>query len=137
MKMTTAKFKPIPRETADRLIGFIDRRNLGKSVEIDGKTYTLDFISHNSSAFFKSRGLSVYFRVNRSIVRISDHWAASVGNDRSRKLNCGSISGKCWVMDGVCERLSCSTYAGKYPFVMLAGICGLTALNKTCDHFTA
>jgi hypothetical protein len=135
--MTTAKFKPIPRETANRLIGFIDRRNLGKSTEIDGKTYTLDFISHNSNAFFKARGLSVYFRVGRSIVRISDHWAASVGNERSRKLNCGSISGKSWTMDGASERLPCFTYAGKYPFVMLAGICGLNSLNKTCGHFAA
>lgn len=135
--MTSAAFKPIPITLANKLLAFLDRRNLNKSIEIDGKSYELIFISQNSSAFFKSRGLSVYFKTGRSIIRISDHWAQSIGNDRSRKLNCGSISGKSWVMSAAAPRVYCSKYAGKFDWVMLAGICGLSALNKTCDHFSA
>lgn len=134
---STAKFKPIDPVLAQKLLAFVDRRNLEKAVEIDGTTYTLVYISQNSSAFFQSRGLSVYFKTGRSIIRISDHWAKSVGNDKSRKLNCGSISGKTWIMDGETQRISFDKYSGKYPWVMLAGKCGLTSLNKTCDHFSA
>lgn len=135
--IASAKFKPIDPALAKKLLAFVGRPNLGHAVEIDGVTYTLVYISQNSSAFFRSRGLSVYFKTGRSIVRISDHWSESIGNDRSRKLNCGSISGKIWVMAGATARIEFGKYAGKYPWVMLAGKCGLTSLNKTCDHFSA
>lgn len=131
-----ATFKHIDSNLAKALIAFIDRRNLGKSVDVDGKSYRLDYISHNSSAYWQSRGLSVYFRCGRSIIRISDHWSQSNGFDRSKKLNCGSISGKWWTIENAgAAKLYCSKYAGKFPFEMLAGICGLSALNKECDHW--
>lgn len=131
-----AKFREIPTAVARELIGFIDRRNIGKSLEIDGVSYTLDYISHNSSAFWRSRGLSVYFRTRRSVIRISDHWSSSNGFERSRKLNCGPISGKTWVIDNTSRtRLACFKYAGRFPFEMLAGICGLSVLNRECDHW--
>lgn len=130
-----ATFKKINSKVARQLVDFIDRRNLGKAVVIDGKEYVLDHISHNPSGFFNSRGLSVYFRVGKSIVRISDHWAASPeAFARSRKLNCGHISGKQWVTEAV-EKVYCHKYAGRFPFEMLAGICGLSVLNKECDHW--
>lgn len=131
-----AKFKPIDPALARALLEFVDRRNLGKTVEIDGQDYVLSYISQNSNAFFQSRGLSIYFKTARSIIRISDHWSKSLGNDRSRKLNCGSISGKTWILDGATDRISFDRYAGKYPWVMLAGRCGLASLNKTCDHWS-
>lgn len=135
--MTTATFKPLPRHIAQALADFITVKNLNQSVEIDSKAYTLVFISHNTSAFWRSRGLSAYFKTGRSIVRVSDHWAASEGYDRSRKLNCGSISGKKWVLTGKAEKVSATWRAGKYPWELLAGTCGLSSLNKTCDHFSA
>jgi len=131
-----ATFTEIPADIANQLVAFIDRRNLGRAIEIDGTSYTLDFISHNTNAFFQSRGLSVYFRAGRSVIRISDHWSSSTGFERSRKLNCGSISGKQWNIDNRSGRkVFCPKYAGRFPFEMLAGRCGLTVLNRECDHW--
>lgn len=113
-------FTPISNKLAYQLLEFVDRRNIDKSIVIDGKTYKLNHISVNSNQFWKSRGFSCYFRVDRSIVRISDHWASSVGNDKSRKLNCGQISGKRWNI-GISDRLFFGKYAGKYSWVLLAG----------------
>lgn len=133
-----ATFHEIPHDLARQLVDFIDRRNLGKSVTIDGVDYTLDFISHNTSAFFRSRGLSVYFRTGRSVIRISDHWSRSSHFERSRKLNCGSISGKTWEIENKSGRkVQCARYAGRFPFEMLAGRCGLSVLNRECDHWSA
>lgn len=131
----TAIFQPIASALTLALLDFVGAKNLNKTVEIDGKSYTLVFISKNSSAFFRSRGLSVYFKTGRSIIRISDHWAASVGNDKSRKLNCGGISGNRWIMTKSAPRIYFGRFCGKYPWVMLAGKCGLRSLNRTCDHF--
>lgn len=134
--MPTATFKQIPNDLANKLLAFVDRRNLGKSTEIDGVSYTLDHISQNSSKFWKSRGLSVYFRAGRSVIRISDHWSKSTGNDRSRKLNCGFIGDCQWFIDNDGGApLSLDKYAGKFPWKMLAGKCSLATLNKTCDHW--
>lgn len=131
-----ATFQEIPAPLAMALIDFIDRRNIGKSIEFEGVEYVLDFISHNTSAFFQSRGLSVYFRTGRSVIRISDHWSASNHNARSGKLNCGLISGKRWEIDNRSTRkLACFRYAGRFPFQMLAGKCGLSVLNRECDHW--
>ena len=135
--MTTATFKALDTKTAQALASFIGNRNYQKSIEIDGRSYTLVYISRNSSAFFRSRGLSAYFKTGRSIVRISDHWAMSEGYDKSRKLNCGSISGKNWVLSGKTAKVICDWNAGRFGWEMLAGICGLASLNKTCDHFSA
>lgn len=135
--MNKATFKPVSRDIAQRLADFICSKNVGKSVAINGETYRLDYISRNSSQFFRSRGLSAYFRVGRSVVRISDHWSKSKGHERSRKLNCVSISGKQWELAGRSEKIYLSWQSGKYPWVLLAGRCGLSSLNKTCDHFTS
>lgn len=70
-------FQEIPNELAHKLLDFASKTRIGRTIEIDGKLYRLDHISQNSSRFFKSRGMSVYYRVDRSIIRISDHWCAS------------------------------------------------------------
>lgn len=129
-------FRPIPDTIANQLLEFATRPRIGKSIDIEGETYTLDYISQNSNRFFQSRGMSVYYRVGRSVVRISDHWSASNHHPRSRKLNCGSISGQFWGIDNSsANTLSWGRYAGQYAWVMLAGRAGLSRLNKTCDHW--
>jgi hypothetical protein len=128
-------FTPIEISLANKLIEFISRKNLGKTIIIDNKKYKLEFISHNSNSFFKTRRLSVYFKVDKSIIRISDHWVKSVGNNKSHKLNCHSISGKNWIINKKTERIYCTWNCGRYPWVMLAGKAGLSKLNKSCDHF--
>jgi hypothetical protein len=132
-----ATFKPIDTSIAQKLADLISAKNLNRSFDIDGKTYTLVYISLNKCTFFRSRGLSAYFKTGRSIVRISDHWAKSQGFDRSYKLNCGSIAGKFWELKGGADKVFTNWHCGKYRWELLAGICGLTKLNKTCDHFTA
>jgi hypothetical protein len=134
--MPRITFQQIPNELAYRLLAFASKTRMGRTIEIDGKAYKLDHISQNSSQFYKSRGMSVYFRVDRSVIRISDHWCASNHHPRSRKLNCGSISGQFWAIDnGTADTLSWMPYAKQYPWVMLAGRAGLSVLNQTCDHW--
>ena len=129
-------FKPISDEIALQLIAFVNQRNLGKSITIDGKTYTLDHISIGKSAFWKSRSYSVYFRVGRSVVRISDHWSETTHHPRSQKLNCGAIRSAYWVLADKSRQTLESTYqSGQYPWALKAGIAGLTALNKSVDHW--
>lgn len=135
--MVDVTFRSIAPFLAQSLISFsLDRRNLGKSIEIENKIYTFDYVSRNTSAFFKSRGLSIYFTVDRSVIRISDHWASSHGFDRSGKLNCVSISGKAWhIGKGAAEIMIYGHSCGKYPFRSLAGIAAKSKLNCTCDHW--
>ncbi|MFZ2871274.1 hypothetical protein [Zavarzinia sp.] len=134
--MSEAIFSPIPREIAQRLAEFASRRNLGKTVEVEGQSYTLDYISASSRQRLKSRGLSLYFRAAGHVIRISDHWAESEGNDGSRKLNCGSISGKRWRLGEQAEHIYYYGKGGRrFPFRLLAGRCSVAILNQTCDHW--
>ena len=128
-------FKSIDEKLATELLDFAQYSNIGQITEIDGASYKLDHISRSSSSFFKSRGLSIYYRHKKSVIRISDHWSASVGNDRSRKLNCGLIDGHKWIVSKS-EKVETHKFGGgKYAFQMLAGIAGLSTLNKTCEHW--
>lgn len=132
-KNTAANFRPLDLAVAEELVNFAaTRRNIGKSIELAGRSFTLDHISHNTSAFWKSRGLSIYFQSDRSVVRISDHWSQSRGNPRSRKLNCGRISSSYWtIRNRPGEFVLCHSHsAGKYPYKMLAGILGLTGFER-------
>lgn len=130
-------WRAVPDDLARALLEFANHRNLGKTLEVEGATYVLDYISRSSSSFHVSRGLSVYYRTKRSVIRISDHWTASRGFPRSRKLNCGPIDRYWWyVKNRPGESISFAGLgAGKYPFRMIAGIAGLAVLNKSCPHW--
>lgn len=134
----TVTFTEIDDRITVALLQFAERKHVGKPITIDGVDYTLDGIFHSTSQFFRSRGLSIYFRTGRSIVRISDHWSRSNHHPRSRKFNCGPLGGYAawWVIDNRSPaRVSFDRYAGKYPWTMLAGRAGLTAVNKSVPHW--
>lgn len=135
--MNEVTFKQIKKEIARQLVNFSEKAKIGDTIKIDGKTYTFNYQARSSSAFFKSRGLSLYFRVNRSVVRISDHWAKTNHHPRSKKFNCVSVSGKYWNLnDSNSDTISTSAFrAGKYPFELKAGIAGLSKINKDCEHW--
>lgn len=148
-------FKPIPATLANKLLTFAQRKNIGKQTEIDGSVYTLDHMSIGTSAYFRSRSCSIYYRVNRSVIRISDHWSHTPDHPRSRKLNCGEIRGRwqhhydddgyhtetrwkpgvIWQLPAGAERIQWTSYTGKYPWELYAGSAGLTVLNKSTDHW--
>lgn len=132
-----AKFKPIDVILAETLLKFSDKNNINKSINVDGEIYTLTYISKGYNPFIRSRsrGVSIYFKHKRSIIRISDHWTKSVGYDRKKKFNCGDISGKKFIMNGYATRVYYTRYSGKQKLSLLAGKCGLVVLNKICDHF--
>ncbi|WP_216395547.1 hypothetical protein [Arcanobacterium phocae] len=132
--MATIEFKQVPAELAIQLMDFVNANNIGKAITIDDVEYTLDFISRNSSRFFQSRGLSVYFRVDRSVIRISDHWAET-NETRSRKFNCGTIDGHRWTLANTEAPFEHTYRAGKYPHRLLAGKASLVKLNADCDHW--
>lgn len=131
------KFQKVNDSIVDELIKHYENGlRLGKEVVINDKSYKLIYKSEQKNAFFKSRGLSLYFKVDRSIVRISDHWSESIGNDRSRKLNCGYISNsQYWKLNFKAKRYQISRGSGKYPYTVLIGAAGLKTLNKECEHF--
>ncbi|MSS45276.1 hypothetical protein FYJ43_04290 [Cutibacterium sp. WCA-380-WT-3A] len=134
-----ATFTQIDNALARTLLAFVDRRNIGKAITIDETNYVLDYISQSTNASRHSRGLSVYFTVRRSVIRISDHWSESHGYPASRKLNCGAIDTAYWVInnDPAHGTISSTYHAGKHPHRLLAGICGKTVLNTTVNHWRA
>ncbi|MGO1524184.1 MAG: hypothetical protein ACTHV8_10920 [Nesterenkonia sp.] len=132
-------FHPVSDDITQSLIGFLadgGRRNLGKSIEIDGRVYTLDYLSIGSNWVWRSRSFSAYFTVGRSVIRISDHWSES-GFNRSRKMNCDQIGDAYWVLSQKIDTRHMVTYrCGKYPWVVAAGIAGKSVLNKSVDHWS-
>lgn len=134
--MSRVLFKPVSASLARELISATAGRSIGKSIDIDGQSYTLDHVSRSNHRLFKSRGISIYWRVGRSVIRISDHWSTSRHFSKSDKLNCGSISGKYWdIANRPVHAFESYYLAGKYPFRMIAGVAGLTVLNRSCDHW--
>ena len=136
--MSVVTFREVDDSLAQSLLAFATRKNIGQGLEIDGVDYTLDGIFQSSSAFWRSRGLSIYYRTGRSIIRISDHWSRSNHHARSRKFNCGCIGGHnaLWCIDNKSPaRLSLDRWGGKYPWLMLAGRAGLIQLNKSVPHW--
>lgn len=131
------RWKPVPYELVETLLAFVHANNVGKAIAVDGVEYVLDHISHNTNAFWRSRGLSVYYRVGRSVIRISDHWSKTNHHPRSRKLNCGAIAGAWWELaDTTATQPHAFSYrSGKYPWKLLAGKAGLSKLNKSVDHW--
>lgn len=131
---TRGVFRPLDASVARELIEFsCSSRNVGKSVDVLGKTYTLEHISRSTSAFWKSRGISLYFRTGRSVVRISDHWSETNGMDRSRKFNCGKIGSSFWKIDNHGDDDIIETYshsAGRFPHRVLAGVCSMRSLER-------
>lgn len=128
-------FKQIDDDLARTLMGFVHGRNLGKSITVGGKEYTLDHISYSKRRF--GRGISVYFTVDRSVIRISDHWSESNGHARSRKLNCGQVADAYWTIENDADRplLEWDYRAGRFPHRVLAGRAGKSVLNKSVDHW--
>ena len=115
------------------LLDFAMHKNIGKVITVQGTDYELDYISESHRPI--GRGLSIYYRVGRSILRISDHWSRTQGYERSRKLNCGGIDTAWWELVGPAREYSFNRYSGTYPWRMLAGKAGLGKLNKSVDHW--
>lgn len=135
---TTAVFKPIEMELIVKLMDFARyRSNIGKTICIEGVEYELKHVSMKKNFRTKSRSLSVYFLVGKSVIRISDHWSETKNHPRSKKLNCGQIDSAWWELDDKDrETLEFKGLeSGKYPWVLKGGICGKTVLNKTVDHW--
>lgn len=134
-KATQATFRPVSPELGRQLVIFSRRRNIGKSLEIDGRTYLLDHISQSKNSYWRSRGFSAYFLTDRSVIRISDHWSRSGGTERSRKLNCGEIDSCFWTVASRASHVfsAFAVGAGKYPYRLIAGRCALRSFGDRAD----
>ena len=130
-KDTRAEFRPLDRAVAKVLVEFASGRRVGKTITVEGQDYTLTHISESYNAFWHSRGLSVYYRRGRSVVRISDHWSRSRHHQRSRKLNCGPIATCFWTIADNADTLF-ETYhrSGRYPRRMMGGVLGVNGFRK-------
>ena len=126
---TLADFSVISPELTEALfLASTGRKALkeGESIEIGGRTYTLDHISFSAyNPFFRQRGLSIYYRTGDSIVRLSDHWS-NTGSTfvKSRKLNCGRISSCLWNLNGAknTDLVDMKGHqSGKYPWRIIGG----------------
>ncbi len=135
--MKTITFKEVERSLAWSLVDFVDnQRKIGKSLEIDGKTYTLETITSFSA--YGERGMTFVFEVDRSIIRISDRWSKSNFHPRSKKFNDSLLQANGvkysryvhFEIDNKSKSKLFSTYrAGKYGYDMLAGIVSKAKLN--------
>lgn len=132
----TLFWKKIDLELTKFLIEKFSPKNVNKTFSFNDKQYTLLYISKNSSKFFRSRSLSVYFKTGRSIIRLSDHWSHFEPKPKSQKMNCGFISkSNFWKLVSKATNW-CSTWScGKFPWDLYAGKISLAILNKKCDHF--
>lgn len=129
-----AVFRQVPDEVTLALADFLDARNLGRGLTVDGQRYTLDYLSVTTGG--PRRGFSVYYLTGRSVVRISNHWSVSRGHPRSRLLNCGQIDSAWWEIDNrTVETVPVTYRSGRYPWQTLAGVCGKTVLNQTVPHW--
>lgn len=132
-KDTEATFKGVPPRIGRQLARFAVPKNIGKTVKIDGETYTLDHVSAGSNSFFRSRGFSAYYRVKKSIVRVSDHWSRSNGAPKSRKLNCLRIGSCVWNIDNRVEDIfeTAAWMSGKWDYRLIVGRCGLASMKRS------
>lgn len=122
-KYTRATFSSISSSLANELMDFASYKNLNKEVEIGKRKYRLLHISHKTSSFFKSRGISVYFQNGNWIIRISDHWSESNHFERSQKLNCVKVSTCVWKINN--KKSDAFYFSGlgsrKYDYRMIGG----------------
>lgn len=127
-KVPVVKFNGVANALTHHLLDFATRNNLGKTTTFNNQKYTLDFLS------ISDKSCSIYYRTRRSVIRISDHWSCCHERPKSRKFNCGSISGHFWMLDRPTEPIGFKRWSG-FKRSMLAGQCSLAVLNKSCAHW--
>ena len=149
-----AKFKEFSKDISKILIEFSKKRNtkIGDCIMIGDQQYTLTHKSISSSKFWHSSSISIYFHNKRSIIRISNHWSKSNNFPHCKKLNCGRIGinvigydknnypqysrGQFWQLDDKTDQRFEEKYSvSRYPITLIAGKCGLSVLNKQCNHW--
>lgn len=138
---TRAIFKPVDSSLTRELLSASDRKRIGDILTLSsGRQFVLDHVSIGKNGFFRSRSFSMYFREKgkKSVIRISDHWSSSNHNERSNKLNCGYIRSCHWSIDNREEDKIHyhGKYSGKYPWVLMAGVCSLKGF-ETIEQNTA
>lgn len=130
------KFREVNADLCYKLMQFVSAHNVGQSVVVDGVSYKLHSYNHVAGV---SRRLDVYYTVGRSVIRISDVWSKTNYHDRSKKLNFGGLKlapTDAGNVEAVLLNSSDTTvefsgfYAGKYPWVLKAGIAGKAQINK-------
>lgn len=130
---TKADFKAVSAKLAEKLFNVATERKglkVGETIKIDGKNYTLDYVSISSyNAYFGTRGISIYYRHGNSVIRISDHWSDS-GDvfKRSNKLNCLWIASCYWRLLNVTKESAVEVFSpncGKYGYRVIGGKCML------------
>ena len=128
---TFAEFKPLDNEIAKKLVDFSSRKNIDKIIEIDSQAYRLEHISF-TPGYYHVRSLSLYFRTRRSVIRISDHWSGTRYHPKSKNFNCEMIASCRWIIrDQKDNVIITQKFNGsKYPFVLLAGICGICGFKQ-------
>ena len=124
-KNTKATFKAIDKNLAKKLLEFFLKTRANDSIEINGVEYIKDFKSVKKNAYFRSRGFSFYLitKDEKSLIRISDHWAGSdYERKESRKFNLYILAECFWSVSGR-ERFDYRFNGEKYDSRMIAGIC--------------
>lgn len=127
-EVPVVKFNGIAKKLTQHLLGFATKNNLGKTTTFNNQKYTLDFLS------ISQKSCSIYYCTKRSVIRISDHWSYCYDRPRSRKFNCGNISGHFWMLSKPTEPIDFKRWSG-FKRTMLAGQCGKSVLNKSCAHW--
>ncbi|MEW4402878.1 hypothetical protein AB1I62_03915 [Enterococcus sp. AN402] len=119
-------FQGISTELAQQLIDFARGKREGKAIEINGKTYVLEHRKKETG--LRRRDFVLCFRVDRSIIRISNYWSKS-DVAWSRNFNCGENYGN-WTIQKHESPFESTYLAGKYPMRLLAGRISVTAFRR-------
>lgn len=120
---TKATFDCVDPIIAEKLLQFSASASVGDEVTIDEITYVLNFLSIRKRRD-KIKSLSVYYEVNDSILRISDHWSSS-DSYNSERFNCGNIVDCFWKITN-CKNMIFKETIYSTNKKILAGICALS-----------
>ena len=145
-----AIFKEIDATLAENLLWFAKAEKWPKADSVyteDGKEYRLNHISYMSNHARRRRSYSIYFIVDDSMIRISDHWSKANFFPRSRKFNLGIINpipleedangnmiktfgGKEFILDNTTTNRIEARFCGRFSSFFMGGICGIKQLKN-------
>lgn len=145
-----AIFKEIDATLTENLLWFAKAEKWPKADSVyteDGKEYRLNHISYMSNHARRRRSYSIYFIVDDSMIRISDHWSKANFFPRSRKFNLGIINpipleedakgnviktfgGKEFILDNTTTNRIEARFCGRFSSFFMGGICGIKQLKN-------
>jgi hypothetical protein len=112
-------YKPIDPKITQKLLEHSAQNKSQTSLVIDNQTYTYDRM--NFQLHTENGDISIYFRTNDKVIRISNHWSKSANS--GYQYNRGKIRGKRVSFSCMVEKTEEINYTFRdYPITVLGGL---------------